>query len=209
MAFQINNKIGTHAPLVPSVKKRYQNNMIEVFLLVLVIVLFYFFIVSPKRADLNTKKGQAVILREEQSKLAEDLSNLQALIRELKNSPRDVEKLDEALPLNHNIIRANLLVEELARSAGVSIADLNVTGENDVVVAGNVELLEAPFEPERSVKILDVAVNALGSFQQLKAFLQKVENNGRIMNVRALQITGSEEGLLNLKVNLEAYYYAP
>ncbi len=208
MEFQIHKK-SPQVPLVSSIKRRTQNNLVEVVLLVLVIGLFFWFIVIPKKANLVVKQQRAAELRVEEGKLSGDLAQLKALVEELKANSNNVAKLDEALPLTQNTARVHLLVEQMARSSGATISDLNVVGESEAVVAGNVEILDNPFTVARSRKTLDVSVNVLGSFDQLKAFLQKLEKNGRIFNVAALGIKGTEEGLLELRLNLEAYYYAP
>jgi Tfp pilus assembly protein PilO len=117
--------------------------------------------------------------------------------------------LDQAIPLNSNTIRLQLLIQSLAQSVGVAVGDINVTGDPSGVVAGDMALLANPYGVSRSVKTMSGTISVSGSFDQLQTFLKKLENSGRLIDVDSLAIDqGSSDGL-NLKLTFKAYYLAP
>lgn len=178
-------------------------------LLVIVVALFYWFIVQPKQESLKVLRQGLLKLQGEDKSLSSNLEKMDSLIRSLKSSPDKVAKLDEALPLDGRTPDLYLLINELARSSGVTVGDINVSGSSDAIIAGNQALLEHPFLAERAVQTLAVKVYVIGTYEQLKAFLQKLETNARVMDVVSLDMSSTQNGLLALDLNLNTYFFGP
>lgn len=182
-----------------------RNPVFEIVLLLLVLALFFWFVVRPKMDQLAGSQDTLAAVQQTASSLSKDLANLKALVEVLKNSPDEVAKLDEALPLENNNVRINQLITTLAKTSGVILAEINVASQNDAVVAGNKTVLQNPFGGERILRKINADVHVIGNFNQLVAFLQKLENNARIMDIRALRLGGDQDGFLDLKINLDLY----
>lgn len=196
-------------PHFPTVQKKYQHSLIEVVLLIVVIGLFLWFIVQPKKAELASQNEILSELQQEEAELSSNLTKLENLVEKLKANPKAVSQLDEALPLTNNTTRIHLLLEELASASGIVIGDINVIGENDAVVAGDTELLADPFAASRTLKVFNTGISLIGTYEQLVSFMQKIENNARIMEIVSLEFAGTDEGFLDLKLTLDIYYFAP
>ncbi len=192
-----------------STKKSTQTSIVVIVLLVVVVGLFSWFILRPKRAEFSQRQEALSELETEENQISQNLATLKALTKKLKNSSGEIAKLDEALPLADDTPRPNILFEQLARSTGVTIGDINIIGENGEVISGNIELLKKPYDVQRSLKNMEGSLQVTGSYSQLKSFLQKMETSARIIDIVALELDGTDEGLLNLNLNFKIYYFGP
>lgn len=200
-------KLGS--PSTSSQKNAPHYSLFEIVLLVVVTALFYWFIVQPKQASLKVLNEGLNKLQQEDKSLSADLDKMNSLIRSLKNNPDKIAKLNEALPLDGKTPDVYLLITELARSSGVTVGDINVSGRSNDIVAGNQALIEHPFSAKRELQTLAVKVYVIGTYEQLKAFLQKLESNARVMDIVSLDMSATQNGLLALDLNLNTYFFGP
>lgn len=195
---------------LPPQLKNSRNALIELVLLAVVGILFGWFIVLPKNADWAAQKDALAKTQVEHDQMADKLKSLQAMIRTMQANPQKIGDLDQALPLDGNVVRLKLLMDALAYSSGVTVGDVSVTSAKaDDVVSGNKELLAKPYAVARSLQKLSVSVYVIGAFPQLKAFLQKLETSARILDVNELSLDGAANGTLNMRLSLNSYYLAP
>lgn len=186
-----------------------RNSIIEVVLLIIVIVLFSWFLVWPKKAELQTRVDAYKVVEESYNSLAGDVDKLKDLVKQLEASGPEVEKLDEFLPLQERSVVTQLLFTKLAQTSGVVIGDINITSPGDVIVGGDKELLKNPFGPERALKILPVNIVVSGTMSQITDFVRKLENYGRLMDINSLDLSVEKDDILNLRLNLNTYYFPP
>ena len=194
---------------VPPQIGRYKNSLVEAVLLLIVSVLFYWFIVSPKIADLATKKDNLQKIQQQESKLADATQKFEAMVKDLQTHKKEITDLDQAIPLEGDQLRMQILLESLANSINVTIGSINVSSQSTAPWSGNKALLADPFAATRTLQTLSGTVFVTGSFDQLVAFLQKLENNGRVINVTAIGLDAGTENKLNLKLSFDAYFLAP
>jgi Tfp pilus assembly protein PilO len=204
---EITNKknIG-HFEISPQLKIS-KNYLAEIVLFLVLTGLLYWLVVKPKAADLGLKKDQLAQLEKDQEGLGQSINTMQLLIRDMKSQTQEVDKLDEALPLQSSTLRLNLLVKTLANSAGVIVRDVNFVSSGNALAAGNMALLAQPFAVTRSLKSTQGSVTVTGSYNNLQAFLKKVEGNSRIMDIQDMEISGIDKDTLNLKLDLLTYSY--
>jgi Tfp pilus assembly protein PilO len=100
-----------------------------------------------------------------------------------------------------------LLVDTLANSAGVTVRDINFAGKQNTIVAGDKALLEQPFNVSRKLQTVRGSVTVAGTYNNLQAFLRKVEDNSRIMDIQNMEISGIDKDTLSLKLDLLTYSY--
>jgi len=192
---------------MPATVKTHEHSLVEIILLIVVIGLFYWFIVMPKKASFDKQRSQLAALQETQASLDDDIANLQKLIAEIRSHPQEIADIDESLPLSGNVLRLNMLLEYLARLTGVTVGDINVAGAGNALDSGNKEKIAHPYAAQRTLQKLSGGMMVTGTFDQLQSFLKKVENNARLINIQGVEISSASEDQLSLKVTLETYYY--
>jgi Tfp pilus assembly protein PilO len=181
----------------------------EVFLLLIVIFLGYWFLVSPKKVEVAAQNSQLDAMKTQEADLAKNLDTLKLLATELQNHTAQTKQLDEALPLTGNAMEMQMLLENLAQGAGVTVTDIGVVSKGDSVVAGNVKLLNNPYGVKRSLQKLQASVSVTGNFDNLEAFMRKLESNGRVLDLASFEISPAADSLLQLRVFIDSYYYGP
>jgi Tfp pilus assembly protein PilO len=186
-----------------------RNSFIEVGLLIIICVLFFWFIILPKKASKDLKQNNLNKLQDQEKTMADKLAKLQQMVVNLKSNPQALAELDEAMPLEANVTRLQVLVNYLAQSVNVSVGDISLYGKADAVVAGNKALLNNPYGATRTLQKISGSVYVVGNFNQLQSFLEKIEKDGRILEITDLNMDGASNGNLNLKIGLNAYYLAP
>jgi Tfp pilus assembly protein PilO len=75
------------------------------------------------------------------------------------------------------------------------------------MTTGNKERISNPYAAERSLKKVSGSIYVTGTFDQLEAFIKKVETNARIINILGLELNQAADDKLSLKCTLETYYY--
>lgn len=183
------------------------SSYVEVGLVILIIGLFYWFMVLPKQRGLKVQNEQLAKLQDEDKSLADNVAKLQSLIEKLKESKSNVQKLDEALPLKGKTFGINIVLQEYAELAGVILAPANLNTKPDYVIAGNISQLENPFEGKRSLQKLSTNLQVLGTFPKLINFVKKIENSPRLIQINDFQVENGKEGLLNLVMSIDTYFY--
>ena len=142
--------------------------------------------------------------------MAGRLADLKVMIANLKSSPDKIVKLDQALPLDGNVVRLKILIDAISAGSGVVVGDISVSSSKaDAVVAGDKALLANPFGTTRTLQKLTGSIYVIGTFPQLKAFMEKLEASGRLVDVSDVSIDGASAGNLNLRLAFTSYYLAP
>jgi Tfp pilus assembly protein PilO len=194
---------------ITSAPKTVQTSFIEVGILLVVIGLFYWFILSPKLQSLALAKEEQKQLQEKQANSAKELKTLQELVVQLDNNKEYVDKLDQALPLDNKALRLQMLLEYLAGTSGLTVGDVTASAKGDAILGGDKALLAQPFGQKRTVQKMKASVYVTGSFDQLQAFLKKLESSGRVLDITTIDIGPAQEGLLGLRVSIDSYYFVP
>ncbi|MBI3231969.1 MAG: type 4a pilus biogenesis protein PilO [Candidatus Doudnabacteria bacterium] len=183
-----------------------RTTLFELVVLLVIGGLFSWFIAWPKSKSLSEKKLQVDSLRQESAKLNEQQGKLQALVQQLKDSAKDIAKLDESFPLHSRRTWVYLLVENLVQSSGMVTSDLLVSNLEEAPVAGDKASL-APFSTPHNLKKMAVNLGVTGSFKQFEALLKKLENSGRIMDIKTIEVSPSSDNLLDIRLTFDTYYF--
>lgn len=188
---------------------RSKSTWAEVFLLLIVIFLGYWFLVSPKKAEVATQDNQLQDLQKQEVDLEKNLDTLRLLANELKTHTTQLGQLDEGLPLSGNSTELEMLIDNFAQDTGLTVNDVNVTSKGDYVVAGDTKVLADPYGISRSLQKLQATVSVNGNFDNLEAFMKKIETSGRLMDVTSFSINPSSDNTLQLQMFIDSYYYGP
>ncbi len=187
----------------------FRNPFVEIGLLVIISLLLVWFVILPKKNQGDEKRRELTKIKEEQKLIAGKLDTLRELAKSLQSHQNEIADLDKALPLDGKSLRLNLLIDAFARSSGVTLGNINLSGKPNGVVAGDKDLLKDVFAPKRELQKLSGTVYVIGSLNQLTAFLRKLETSGRLIDVTDLSLDSGTEGNLNMKLSITAYYFAP
>jgi Tfp pilus assembly protein PilO len=187
----------------------YRNSLFEVGLLIIISGLFFWFIVLPKKAEVDLKINDLATIQQRGSQASGQLDELKNLIGSLPSNTQNTAILDQAIPLDGNVIKLQLLIQSIAQSAGVTLGNVSISGNPNGAIAGDTALLANPYGVARKLKTLDGALYVIGSFNQLQALLQKLESSGRLIDIDNLAISQGSEGNLGLSINFKAYYFGP
>ncbi len=185
-----------------------RGKVFEAGLLLIISILVYWFLVSPKHSQLTAAKEQYQNLETQQKDLDANKKQLETAIADLKNHPREIAEMDEALPLDNRVTKLYIVLNDLSQNSGMTVGNISVSFNGSVDMAGNKALLTSPYAAKRTVQKLTTTMVATGSFDQFMALLEKLENSGRLINVTSVNIATGKEGAFNFTFNLEAYFYS-
>ncbi len=195
----------------PSIQNMYDNKqltspLVQIVLLLVVIVLFSWFLVKPKINESTDLHRTLAAKKQQLGKLQSEKQELNRLISQMQDSAEDIKLLDEAVPLTGRVTKLNVLIENLAQSSGMQIGQLSADGMDEVISAGNKDVLENPYEAKRSLQTATVSVLLIGNIEQFRNFLELLETNGRILDVSSLDVVGGD-AVTRFRVKLKAYAY--
>ncbi len=195
---------------MPAQVKNYKNYLVEGLLLVVAGCLFFWFVILPKQADVKAKQEVLDKVKQEEIKMADSVAKLQAMVKELQTSSKELSQLDQAIPLDGKTPKFQILLEDMAKSVGLTIGGISIsTTKNDSVWAGDKQLLAKPFAAKRTLQTISGSIYVIGNYDQLKTFLNKLESSGRVINITSMGMDAGEENNLNLKLGFDSFYLAP
>jgi Tfp pilus assembly protein PilO len=182
------------------------------FILVIVVIgLLSWFMVVPKYSEYKKLSSNSQKIQDEKDTLDSNLKTLENLVSILKNSKSEVEKLDEALPLRDSNVRLQQFLQDLANSSGVTVGSIGLSEQSSEPDSGDKALLNKPFSIPRSLQKVSANIYIIGTFEQLQAFLEKLETSGRIIDASSVSISANPDGngLLDLRMLVDLYYFGP
>ena len=196
--------------------KQLQGSVAQTALLIIVIILFAWFIVRPQMSKVSHLKTDLKAQQDEFTRVDNDKREMNRLIGLLKDAKSqdagtsNVDLIDEALPLDTRVTKAQVLIEGLSSAAGMELAGIMIDGSevSETVAAGNKSVLKDPFAPNRKIQTQSFTVQLNGSIEQFRDFLQLVETSGRVVDVDAVDILNTDTGL-KYKVKVKTYSYIP
>lgn len=172
---------------------------------VLVLLLGYLLLISPKQKAIADLKSQTAAVRQQ---ISDDLSRA-ALARSATGAPQiktaDVYRLETAMPSIADMPDLLLELDQTAAAAGVSIDSISPKA--------------APSTDSASYSTVDISLDATGNFYSIMDLLYRLRNmvyvrggaleaNGRIFSVTSIKLApvDSQE---SASITLETYVYTP
>ncbi|MDE2311927.1 MAG: hypothetical protein KGJ93_02445 [Patescibacteria group bacterium] len=204
MSFDIQTKLPKFQTNMP---RPARNAMVEIVLLLIVGVLFYWFIVSPKSAELAAKQSQNDEVQKQVQSVNTDIETLRNLSADLSQHDADISRLDQALPLSERQVRTEMLFDRLIQSSGIVVNNVNINTQSTAPVAGDKQLLADPYGQTRQLKPVNVAVSVSGTLDQLLDLITKFENYGRLIDIQSMSLGPGQDGQIAMQLNLVTYYF--
>lgn len=182
------------------------SSIIQIVLLAIVLVLFSWFILKPKLSQSTEVRGNLKAAEAQLAKVRQDQQDLDALISELRSSPDEIVKIDEALPLNGRISKAYVQLDNLVQSSGMTLTIISTDDTAKTISAADKVLLENPYQPGRALHTITLTATVTGSMDQFKNLLELIETSGRVLDVETVEIDGGEP-LTKFTIEVKAYAY--
>jgi Tfp pilus assembly protein PilO len=163
----------------------------------------------PKYQSLSSSKQTLKDAKASLQNLQGDKSTLSNLEAKLKSSSTDVTLLDEALPLDTRTSRIYIMVDSLVKASGMTLANIGVEIPTNAIAAGDTKLLADPLASPRKLESIPINVSITGTMDQFVNFLKQLEASSRIIDVEAIEVGAGQGPLLNFRLKLKTYSYAP
>jgi Tfp pilus assembly protein PilO len=195
-------------PVPLTTKTSFSGSVFEIVFLVVVIVVAYFYLVSPKQDEYGTIKNQLSTLKQKQITIENQKTAFDHLVQELDAEPQGVQALDQTLPLDSKPSKLYVLLESLMQSIGLTTGSVTVDADPTVVVAGSKTNAKQPFDMEHKVKPVGITVSATGTIDQLTGLLHSIETSTRLLEVSTLDVSQGRGNQLVFKIGLKAFSYS-
>ncbi|TSC90736.1 MAG: type IV pilus assembly protein PilO [Candidatus Berkelbacteria bacterium Licking1014_96] len=181
-------------------------DVIIIIVCLIVVVLLSYFAVFPKLSQIKEQNYDLGLKRDELEKTQEHLASVKEMEPQMDRKKDDLNALNEALPMGEDIQDLVALLEAAAKDKGLTISTIiPLNTEEDLAAA------EVITTPEGFViSQMGVEVNLVGSYPQLKGFLEALEGTRKIINVKDLSISSAAGTLaannLVITMSLNSYY---
>lgn len=184
----------------------YNNPVVQIILLLIVLVLFSWFILKPKLSHSTEVRSNLKASEAQLDSVKQDQQDLGQLVSDLRDSSSEVSKVDEALPLSGRISKTYVLLDNLVRSSGMTLTLISSDDTSDVVSAADKAALENPYQPGRELHVVTLTTSISGTMEQFKNLLQLIETNGRVLDIADVKVIGGEP-LTKFEISVKAYSY--
>jgi Tfp pilus assembly protein PilO len=203
MDFKISNQ-----PMQLTKKTSFAGTLFEAGFLIVLIIVGYLYLVSPKQAQYSDLRSQKKSLEERKTNLERQSAVFDNLVEQLANEKDSVAKVDDMLPLESRPSRLYVLLEDLTQSASLGSAVVTVETSPQVVVSGEVGGMTTS-SGNRAVQKIPLSISAAGTMEQLSNLLRLLEISSRVIQVKSLDISQGSGDQLIFKIGAESYSYLP
>ncbi len=171
-----------------------------ILLIMVSIGLFYTFI-NPQYQ--NTKVLAESV--DKNKEVIEDISALEKardqLLKKYQTIPEtEIENVKKLLPDNVDTVRLAMDLDTIGAKYGVSVNQLTVSTEEKENNTSVVDTSTAPYG-----KVL-VTFSVIASYSDFMQFIQDVESNLRITDIREISFKSAESGIYEFEINIETYW---
>jgi len=176
-------------------------NNTAIVLLLLSAGLFYTFTNSQYR-DVRELSNLASEYRGVLNNISQIVELKDSLLVTYATIPKnEIDRMNKVLPDNVNIVRLAHDLDNMASKYGISLKDIQTSGGS----SADANLIVLP-ENESSYKSATVTFSFISNYNNFKRFLQDIERNLRIMDVKSISFQSSESGLYSYIVSAEIYW---
>ena len=158
--------------------------------------------VQPTFAKIGMMQTTIVQYQEEQEKVNGVNSQLASLVSQVNSiSTSDMRALTTYMPdiVDHVAVSRDIFL--MAEMAGVYLQDVTYDGMLPGAISETGEL-------EEQSELHAFSVNVSGTYEQIKGYLQIIEQNNYPLDVKKLSMTSTETGIITTDLLLITYSYA-
>ena len=127
----------------------------------------------------------------------EAVGKVQELISRLQGAARLEETVSLLLPTHPGVTQVLAQLRAITESSGVGLQSFSIS--------------PLPLETSKSPLVrrlgsLELGLSVQGGYENVKRFVQALETNVRVFNVKSLQIAPTQEGGFLAQISVEVYY---
>lgn len=155
----------------------------------------WFFIIQPQSSAIALLRQEATTLSDEQDRLERERSTFeQSRADASKFGADNTQKIDRLVPRGRDVPRLIVELESLASETGVLLKNIGLAE----AATDSTQKFSTP------VSVADLVVTVTGGdYVTLKRFLEAIEKNSRLLDVRSFSFA---KGLQDYTIRLRAYY---
>lgn len=163
--------------------------VIAIAISLLVLLLVFFFVIRPKRAELAEVRAQIEAEEQRTQSLQAELNRLRALQENEPQLRAELAELQQYVPRNHQIPNFIFQVQDAANRSGVSF--LQITPE-------------LPKQPPEGAALAEVRITlgAQGGYFAIQDFIRRLYALDRALRIDALQMSGSEDDVQGVLISM-------
>jgi len=120
----------------------------------------------------------------------------------------EINKVYYILPSGSDIPNLIVQLEALASENGLILDKMNFIKKTLIKKIATEETATTPeSEPQKEYKTLGVTLSLVGNYNSFKSFLEALELNMRLMDIKSITFSGQKEAVgFTFNIELEAYY---
>jgi len=179
--------------------------LIILICLLILLTLGGYFLCWPKYQEFKGKKVEIETKDEEIGLKEEYLSNLEILSEKLSTYEEQLSKIDSALPEDPSVAALFNFFQKTSSENGLILTDIDVS---ELFSSGD-SAQDQESSGERIQK-MSFSLSVGGSYSAFKNFLSAVYKNSRLIEIKSISFSSSEEvkDLFDFSLNLETQFYA-
>ena len=172
-----------------------------------------YFLLWPKYQEFKSKKAEMEIKDKEIEDREEYLSELEVFSNRLSEYSDELSKIDSALSEDPSVAALFNLIQKTSSESGLILTDIDVSGlfpsKSPLQQSLEQESLEQESSEQRIQK-MPFSISVSGSYSSFKNFLSTLYKNSRLIEVKFIGFSSSEEekDLFEFNLNLETQSYA-
>lgn len=165
----------------------------------------YALLLRPAYGEINISRGELAVRSQIFAEKSAIISRVRDLVAEYQGTARIQDTISLTLPPEENAAGITHQLSGIAAATGVIMQSISLQRQ----------ALRPSFvadEAAKAIGVSEINLRLLGSYQALKAFIQSVETNIRLMDVISVRVESPSRTVsssnLNFNLVINAYYQA-
>jgi Tfp pilus assembly protein PilO len=200
-----------------------KTSSIGTFIVCLILaILAALFLAFPKYGEYKSDKTAQAQSENSVQTIESQNAAVRATLAKITDSQADLDKLDLAIPDSGGIPDLYALVEQQAKSAGLTLTSMqasdsakktsasgNTIGVTDAVssASGGADQIPSTPAPSATLGIVDLNLQVSGSLDAYSGFLKSLQKTLRIIDVQSIDVSAdTEKGTMTFRTVLKTYY---
>ncbi len=184
-----------------------RNISLIIVILIFGVALVVFFSLSwpnlTKVFDLNSQLNET---KKEYTNQSQAVQLAKSVIEQYKNLNDVNQAVSLIMPKTDELYNVIVQLNKISESSGLSIQDLSLKEENSSATQKQQGLI-------KPAKILTLNITLLGNYESFKTWLEAIETNMRLMDIKSISFSGTTlsektttSNFFTFKVSLDIYY---
>ena len=183
------------------------SRILPVFALLVAAGIFFIY-VGPTWSGPLAEIKSAIETKEKALAAADAYTKQQNALIAARNDidPEDLTRIAAFLPDSVDNVGLILDLNALAARSGLSLSNIDVTTSSVATPAGRSAAGALPSKNTSMTSSIDLSLSAVGTYSALQTFLSGVEKSARLLDVRDIQVKGSDTGVYTFQMKLRLFW---